>query len=313
MILAAAAMSGSGFLNWGLAAGQPTPPTTRSVPASDLRAAASEQAVRAAEASAAGGVDGVWVIAEAAIQFSDEMTVQEARSRARTEARRKAIEQAVGAFVKSNTVVYNHMLAEDLVQSIVHGIIADEQVLDEGVREVGARPNERATLYASKIKARVRPVRAERKVEVALTVRLNQNVFRAGEEMEIRIISDRDVYLHLFNIGQDDSVTVLFPNRFARDTLIRADREATFPDEAQRARGIRLRVLPPAGATRATERIKVIATRKPRDLVKAKFREGVFEAYEGKDTGMMTDLLRELALLEDGDWAETTVPYEVHN
>ena len=51
---------------------------------------------------------------------------------------------------------------------------------------------------------------------------------------------------------------------------------------------------------------------KKRDLVKAKFREGVFQVYEGKDTGLMTDLLRELALLEDADWAEATVAYEVY-
>jgi hypothetical protein len=66
------------------------------------------------------------------------------------------------------------------------------------------------------------------------------------------------------------------------------------------------------GSRRATERIKVIATRKKRDLVKAKFREGIFQVYDGQDTGLMTDLLRELAVLEDADWAEATVPYEVH-
>ena len=270
-----------------------------------------KRAIRVTEASATANAEGVWVIAEAVIQFSDEMTVQEARSRARNEARRKAIEKAVGIFVKSNTVVYNHMVAEDLIQSIVHGMISDEQIVEEGVREVGAQTTERATLFASKIKARVRPVRAERKMDLALKLALNQAAFRGGEEMEIRISCEQDVYLHLFSIGQDDSVTVLLPNRFTQDTLIRADQEFVFPDEAQRARGIRLRVFPPANLKRATERIKVIATRKQRDLVKAKFRESVFEAFDGKDTGMVTDLLRELALLDDGDWAEATVPYEV--
>ena len=256
--------------------------------------------------------EGVWVIAEAVVQLADDMTVQEARSRSRTEARRKAIEKAVGIFVKGTTVVYNYVLAEDLVQSIVHGLVTDEQILEEGVREVGQQSHERATLYVTKLKARVRPVQAERKAEFSLKVMLNQTVFREGEDVEIRVSSDHDVYVHLFNIGQDDSVTVLFPNRFAQDTLIRAGQLFMFPDDGQRAMGIRLRVFPPARAKRAMERIKVIATRKKRDLVKAKFREGVFQVYEGKDTGLMTDLLRELALLEDADWAEATVAYEVY-
>ncbi len=258
------------------------------------------------------GGEGVWVIVEAVVQLADDMTVQEARSRSRNEARRQAIEKAVGIFVKGNTVVYNHVLAEDIVQSIVHGIVADEQILDEGVREVGQQSNERATLYVTKLKARVRPVQAERKAEFSLKVALNQTVFREGEEVEIRVSSSHDVYLHLFSVGQDDSVTVLFPNRFAQDTLIRAERPFVFPDDSQRAMGIRLRVFPPAGAKRATERIKVIATRGKRDLIKAKFREGIFQVYEGKDTGLVTDLLRELALIEDADWAEATVPYEVY-
>lgn len=258
------------------------------------------------------GGEGVWVIAEAVVQLGDDTTVQEARSRSRTEARRKAIEKAVGIFVRGNTVVYNHVLAEDLIQSIVRGIVTDEQVLEEGVREVGQQSNERATLYATKLKARVRAVQAERKAEFALKVVLNQTVFREGEEVEIRVSSDHEVYLHLFSVGQDDAVTVLFPNRFAQDTLIRAEQPFVFPDDSQRAMGIRLRVFPPAGAKRAMERIKVIATRTKRDLIKAKFREGVFQVYEAKDTGLVTDLLRDLALLEDADWAEASVPYEVY-
>jgi hypothetical protein len=264
------------------------------------------------DSSSKEGGEGVWVIAEAVVQLADDMTVQEARSRSRNEARRKAIEKAVGIFVKGKTVVYNHVLAEDLVQSIVRGIVTDEQVLEEGVREVGQQSNERATLYVTKLKARVRPVQAERKAEFSLKVVLNQTVFREGEEVEIRVSSSHDVYLHLFSVGQDDAVTVLFPNRFTQDTLIRAEQPFVFPDDNQRAMGIRLRVFPPAGAKRATERIKVIATRKKCDLIKAKFREGVFQVYEAKDTGLVTDLLRELALLEDADWAEATVPYEVY-
>ena len=264
------------------------------------------------DSSSKEGGEGVWVIAEAIVQLADDMTMQEGRSRSHDEARRKAIEKAVGVFVKGKTVVYNYVLAEDLVQSIVRGIITDEQVLEEGVREVRQPSNERATLYATKLKARVRPVPAERKAEFSLKVALNQTVFREGEEVEIRVSSGHDVYLHLFSVGQDDAVTVLFPNRFSQDTLIRAEQPFVFPDDSQRAMGIRLRVFPPAGVKRSMERIKVIATRKKRDLIKSKFREGIFQVYEGKDTGLMTDLLRELALLEDSDWAEATVPYEVY-
>lgn len=258
------------------------------------------------------GGEGVWVIAEATVQLADDMTIQEARSRSRNEARRKAIEKAVGIFVIGKTVVYNYVLAEDLIQSIVRGIITDEQVLEEGVHGVGQQSNKQTTLYTTKLKARVRPVQAERKAEFTLKMVLNQTVFREGEEIEIRVSSSHDVYLHLFSVGQDDAVTVLLPNRFVQNTLILAEQQFVFPDDSQRTLGIRLRVFPPAGANHATERIKVIATRKKHDLVKSKFREGIFQIYEAKDTGLVTDLLRELALLEETDWTEATVPYEIY-
>lgn len=256
---------------------------------------------------------GVWVIAEAAVQLTDDMTVQEGRSRSHNEARRKAIEKALGVFVKGKTVVYNHVLAEDLVQSVVHGFIADEIILEEGIREIGQASTGRATLYATKLKALVRPVQAERRADLSLKAVLNQTVFRDGEEIEIRVSSGNDVHLHIFSVGQDESVTILFPNRFAQDTFNRADQPFVFPNDSQRAVGIRLRVFAPAGSNRATERIKIIATRRKCDLVKAKFRESIFQVYEGKDTGLVADLLRELALLDDSDWAEVTLPYEVYS
>jgi len=38
---------------------------------------------------------------------------------------------------------------------------------------------------------------------------------------------------------------------------------------------------------------------------------GLFEVYPGKDTALVTDLLRELSVLDESEWAETTLPYEV--
>lgn len=59
------------------------------------------------------------------------------------------------------------------------------------------------------------------------------------------------------------------------------------------------------------EKIKVIATTKQIDLMKGKVREGVYQVYAGKDTALVTDLLKELSLLDEAEWAEMTVLYEV--
>jgi len=79
-----------------------------------------------------------------------------------------------------------------------------------------------------------------------------------------------------------------------------------------RALGVRLRVSLPKGAKKAQEYIKVIATRKPISLVGADHSsDDVFRTYMGGENGMIQDVIKRLAQLEDEDWNETTLPYEV--
>ena len=129
--------------------------------------------------------------------------------------------------------------------------------------------------------------------------------------MQITAVPSKDAYIHIFNVGQDDTVTVLFPNRFTQNNFVDAQKELVFPDEAQRTIGILLRVFPPAGANKALEKIKLIATTRKIDLLKGKIREGVYQVYPGKDSALVIDLLKELSVLDESEWAETTVPYEV--
>lgn len=253
----------------------------------------------------------IWVTAEGIVSLGDDTTVAEAKARSRDEARRKAIEQAVGTFVKGQRVVYNAQLAEDLVRSLVRGIVVDEQVVEEGVRQLRQDSGAPALQYATKLKAKVKPVRVEHKGDFTIRTSLNKTVFQEKEEMQITAVPSRAAYLHIFNVGQDDTVTVLFPNRFAQNNFVDAQQELVFPDEAQRTMGILLRVFPPAGAKKALEKIKLIATTKRIDLLRGKIREGVYQVYPGKDTALVTDLLRELSLLDESEWTETTVPYEV--
>lgn len=258
-----------------------------------------------------GQKDGVWVQAEGVVSLAENMTVAEAKARSRDEARRKAIEKAVGTFVKSQTIIYNAQVAEDLVHSLVRGIVVEEQVLEEGLRQLGRETGDIALLYATKLKAKVKPMRVELRGDFRVKAALNKTVFQEGEEMQITAAATKAAHFHIFNIGQDDTVTVLLPNRFTSSSTDQARQELIFPDESQRTMGIRLRVFPPQGERKAMEKIKVIATTKQIDLMKGKVREGVYQVYAGKDAALVTELLKELSLLDEAEWAEMTVPYEI--
>jgi hypothetical protein len=252
-----------------------------------------------------------WFIGEGSVPFGEDTTLGEAKARSRDHARRAAVEQAVGTFVESQTTVYNFQLAEDLIKATARGIIVEERIVEEGVRKVEMDGVQVGLIYATKLKAKVKRVHAERKKDLAINASVNKSVFFDGEEMEVRLTPSRAVYLHIFAIDQEDSVTVLLPNRFVQDNFIQAEKPFVFPNEAHKTMGLRLRVFSPKASKRSVERLKIIATTKNVDLVKNKFSDAVFRVYPGQHNGLATELLKELSLLEDSEWVEATVAYEV--
>jgi hypothetical protein len=256
----------------------------------------------------------VTVVAEGVAPFLKDMSLDEVRGRARDEARRNAIEQAVGVFVRSASVLHNSQITDELISSVSRGVIEQEQWADEQIEEVknGKRPGPAMAMYRIKVTAKVRPVHVERRAGFDVRGSLNKTVFQDNEEALIRIHSTQQAYLHVFSVTQDGGVTLLLPNKFVERNQITPDQEVVFPNDTQRALGVRLRVSLPKGAKKAQEYIKVIATRKPISLVGADPSSAdVFKTYTGGENGMIQDVIKRLAQLEDADWNETTLPYEV--
>lgn len=255
----------------------------------------------------------VTVVAEGVAPFLKDMSLDEVRGRARDEARRNAIEQAVGVFVRSTSVLHNSQITDELISSVSRGVIEQEQWADEQIEEVkdGKRPGPAMAMYRTTVKAQVRPVHVERRAGFDVRGSLNKTIFQENEEALIKIRSTQPAYLHVFSVTQEGGVTLLLPNKFVERNQITPDQEVVFPNDTLRALGVRLRVSLPKGTKKAQEYIKVIATRKPVSLVGADASGDIFRTYTGAENGMIQDVIKRLAQLEDADWNETTLPYEV--
>ena len=256
----------------------------------------------------------VTVVAEGVAPFLKDMSLDEVRGQARDDARRNAVEQAVGVFVRSASVLHNSQITDELISSVSRGVIEEEQWTTEEIQEVKEEKKGKGpamAVYRTTVKAQVRPVRVERRAGFDVRGRLNKTVFQDNEEALITIRSTQPAYLHVFSVTQDGSVTLLLPNKFVERNQIAPDQEVVFPNETLRAMGVRLRVSLPNGEKLAREYIKVIATRKPVRLVGGESPDGVFKTYTGTGNGLIQDVIKRLAQLEDEDWNETTMPYEV--
>ena len=231
-------------------------------------------------------------------------TPKEVMERARQNALNRAVEKAVGYFIRSHAVVSNFRLAEELTFASVRGRARQVEIIKEGWDE-----RERQ-VYRVALRAAVDPVYPEKGGGVSLKLWMAKDVLRPGEETKIFYQVDADCYVYLFSVAADGSVTVLFPNSANRDNLARARVAYTFPPPDSAVK-LQARLIPEAGEMPSVERIKIIATREKEDLLPLGFREGTFRVYDASSTGMIGDLVKKLNRLEPADWAEATAPYTI--
>ncbi|MDI6865973.1 DUF4384 domain-containing protein, partial [Thermodesulfovibrio yellowstonii] len=115
-------------------------------------------------------------------------------------------------------------------------------------------------------------------------------------------------YVYIFSIAADGSVTLLLPNSIMKDNFIRGQEIYSFPSESIKLRAM---LLPDFNGNVAEESIKIIATKKKENLISLGFQEGMFQVYDAKSTGMISDLIRRLNQLEPDEWTEATVVYRI--
>lgn len=247
----------------------------------------------------------VWVDAEGEAYMSEIDTPKEVMARAKADAQRRAIEEAVGNFIKSHTLVSNSQLAEDLVYASVRGKIQKIEIIKEGWDEKDRN------LYKVRLRAFVEPVYPEKGHGISVKLSLSKADLKEGDEVKIFYQANKECYVYIFSVAADGSVTLLMPNSINQDNFIKANRAYEFPPAGSPIK-LKAMFLPEFKEKIAEERIKIIATKKKEDLIPLGFQEGMFKVYDSKSTGMISDLVKRLNQLEPADWAEATVGYRIN-
>ncbi|PKN17592.1 MAG: hypothetical protein CVU71_16145 [Deltaproteobacteria bacterium HGW-Deltaproteobacteria-6] len=246
----------------------------------------------------------VWVTAEGEALQGELDTLKEIKARARRDAQNKAVEMAVGTFIKSHTLVSNSQVAEDLIYAAVRGKITKEKTI------TADWDAQNRHLYKITIKALVEPVYPEKGGGLFAKLHLSKTDLKEGDEVKIFYSVSEDAYVYIFSIAADGSVTLLLPNANMPDNHTRAGRAYQFPPADNRIQ-LKAMFLPDYKGAFAEERIKIVATRKKEPLLPLGFKEGVFHVYDEKSTGMIGDLIRRLNQMDLADWAEAAAVYRL--
>ena len=246
----------------------------------------------------------IWVEANGEAYMSEFDPPKEVMERAKRDAERKAIEEAVGTFVQAHTLVSNGQLAEDLSYAMVRGKTDKRVILREGWDDKDRN------LYRVRIKALVRPVYPDRSEGIRLMLALSKSVLKEGEEVKLAYQANADCYLYLFIVAADGSVTLLFPNKIYQDNALKAGAAYTFPPLDSPIK-LQAMFLPGWREASADEKVKAIVTRNREDLLAVGYQEGFFKVYDAKSTGMISDLVKRLNQLDPADWSESIATYRI--
>tara|TARA_B100000315_G_scaffold213335_2_gene211224 strand:- start:2976 stop:4355 length:1380 start_codon:yes stop_codon:yes gene_type:complete len=247
------------------------------------------------------------IVAEGIARLGDDTTLARTKAMALNNARRSALEEAVGILLRGSSVIYNRDLVSDLVVTATKGLIVKEEILDGS----GLETNNKHPIYRILLRAYIKPVKLEKRgnfkiLKAAVFKAVNPSaskspVFQDNDEIQIKIKINSDYYPNLFSVDQDGRVIKLFPNPYVKSELLPAQTNFVFPDDSLRAIGIKLRVKTPQSISRTIESVLIIATKERIDFLTDKNQEET----------TITDLMRELSELDPSLWAERTVGYEV--
>lgn len=246
----------------------------------------------------------VWVETSGEARQGDHDTLKEVKDRARRDAQSRAVEQAVGTFIRSHTLVSNNQVADDLVYAAVRGKVKQSEALSEGWDDKDR------LLYRVKLRTLVEPVYPEKGEGISARLSLTRDQLREGEDLKILYQADSDGYVYIFSVAADGSVTLLFPNTLHKDNRVVKGQGYEFPPAGSPVR-LAAAFLPGFRGGMAEEKVKLIATKKKEELIPLGFQEGMFTTYDATSTGMINDLVRRLNRLDPADWAEASAVYRI--
>ncbi len=253
----------------------------------------------------------VWVTVEGYAPIEN-VTKTEARKLAIDNARREAVEKVVGVDLLAETMVINYNVSSDVIRTIPHGKIIGIEILNEDIELIPAKEKGDVPFLAYKVKIRAHVAKEIGRTDAffRLEATANRTVYKQGDLIELQVTPSKDCYLTIFNVLEDETVIVLFPNRFNQNNFIKANTQFIFPGNNDRKKGITLEAFLNEGQQKTDEMFHVLALKEPLLFSAAKFKEGIFGIYDGQ-SALVNDLVKTIVGIPLSHRAEQFIQYRI--
>jgi hypothetical protein len=134
-----------------------------------------------------------------------------------------------------------------------------------------------------------------------------RGIYEVGDSLRVNVTTDRDCHLKLINIGSSGTVTVLFPNRFQQETLIKANETVIIPAPDS---DVRFEVRPPAGVE---EIVAICRAHEDASFLEVAWdwAANAFQSYDGDRSKLQRDLVVVVDEEGKGDLAYAGTGYRI--
>ena len=250
-----------------------------------------------------------WIESTAQVGITN-ITPEEAREQAILLACENALEYYTGVDVKGRKI---YIIGEDtekvtrddyihITDQTMQGIILDRKVVSEKIITIDNAIFSRVTVHV-----KIGQQKGEKDPYFSLDASLNKEHFQEYETLEISCIPSKDCYVTILNICSNDTVYVLFPNKYREDNLVKAGDTFEMPSEQDRNIGLSLPVKLLPGKITDSEIIKIIATKENLNLVEFKN-----DMIYGTCMATLTKLMQRLITIPQNQIVEYDLVYFVH-
>ena len=235
------------------------------------------------------------------------ITPEEAEEQAIYNACRSAVQYYSGVEITERTldlqaagqkkILLDHFCA--LSTQTTNGIILEKDIIRKEMKTDG---NNLVSLVLLKVK--VGKQKGNRDPYFNVTANLNRDTFKEGDELELTARSSKDCYVTVLNICSNDTVYVLFPNKYRHNNFISEGDLLRLPNEDDRAMEVSYPVKLLKGKDEDVEMIKILATKE-----KISFAVSQTLSEYGTYEMALKQLLKDLIKIPRNEMEEVDIQY----
>jgi len=249
-----------------------------------------------------------WIESTAQVEIAH-ITPEEAREKSIDQACNQALE-SYGVDVTGRKLYIVGENAEkvtrddylNLTDQTTRGIIVEKKIINEKVITIDNSLFSQVT-----VQVKIARQKGDKDPYFTLDASLNKEHFQEYETLEISCVSSKDCYLTILNICSNDTVYVLFPNKYRDNNFVQAGEEFMFPNKADQDIDLSLPVQLLPGKITDSEIIKIIATKELLNLVEFKS-----DMTYGTCSATLTKLMQRLITIPRDQIVEYDLIYFVH-